>query len=89
MPIPVATWSKTWTHSLCCVLSGRGLCIVQSLVQRSATDYCVSECDLKTFTRRRPRATRAVKPLRRRGRGEKKNPAVLFNNIHSKDHPFS
>jgi hypothetical protein len=66
MPIPVAARYEAWVRGQCGVLSGRGLCIVQSLVQRSPTEYCVSECDLKTFTRRRPRATRAVKPCQKK-----------------------
>ena len=44
---------------------------------------CRSECDLETITRRRPRATRLVKPCK------KKKVTSFFNNIHSKDHPFS
>ena len=32
------------------------------LVQRSPTEHGVSECDLETLSRRRPRSTRAVEP---------------------------
>jgi hypothetical protein len=41
----------------CSVLSGRGLCF--GLITRPD----VSECDHEASTTRRPRATRAVKPL--------------------------
>jgi hypothetical protein len=42
----------------------------QSLVQRSPTKRGVSECDLETSTMRRPKPTRAVKPLEKTIKGE-------------------
>jgi len=52
---------EAWTHVACVfyVLSGRGLCVSWSLVQRSPIEWCVSECDCGT-SQRRLRPTKAV-----------------------------
>ena len=39
---------------VCCVLSGRCLCVGRSLVQKSPTDCGVSECDRESSIVRRP-----------------------------------
>jgi hypothetical protein len=60
--IPPGVWMSVFLE--CCVLSGKVLCAKgQSLVQRSPTECGVSECDLETSIMRRPRPTRAIKPL--------------------------
>jgi hypothetical protein len=46
----------------CCVLSGGGLCVGLTIVQRIPTDCGVSECDRESSILRRPRLTRAGAP---------------------------
>jgi len=47
LPIPLGVWMFFCCE--CCVLSGRGLCVGWSLIQRTPTESSVStECDRKS-----------------------------------------
>jgi hypothetical protein len=50
--IPPGAWLFVWCK--CCALSGRGLCVGWSLVQRNPTEcVCVCECDHESSIMRR------------------------------------
>jgi hypothetical protein len=68
MPIPVAMRSKAWVHSQCCVMSGREVSAYASHLSQGIllSVVCRTECDLETFTKRRPRPNTAVKTCKKK-----------------------
>jgi hypothetical protein len=70
-----------------CVLSGRGLCV--GLITRPEESYrvwCVSECDLDTFNRRRPRAKFGLLGYRK---GNVCESVHIFHKCFPKEHHFN